>query len=633
MDQVFPTDRLDFQFLRWIFEERSPTAVANVPKSKEHFQSDRLDALVVALVSELTQNTGDAYDILTFGPVTLRFRRQVYTGAFFWNELMNGMDGHIDAVREKGRSVGVELFSDINTSDDVPALLIEDYNTVGLAGSIDPVEWETASEDAHFGNFWWRHGQSGKSKGKGGRHGIGKGTITQASDINAFIGISHRNCSPHLVGYGQATYWPHRCEAGGPLYDSYGMFGAPHKDFPYPFTGELASDLARKIGFDREGKNGLSLMIPFPKLEVTDEAIKLAVIKKCFYQICSGNLRIEIGDLVIDKDNIAGLAAEHPDTAHLTPIVKLSADTIEPARQFIANRAEKGKSAINNELFSEADIEEIRALWEAGEAVDIAFSVPITKKGGETEWGEGRVILKKHDERETMQEVFVRGRVTVSMGTPKSGNYLGVFSASKDDALSAFLGDSENVAHTEWHKSRVADRYKDHSDTMDRIKNVFKDAYALITGIEADRTIKNALTKFFWKTRVEEKPRNQPKPDEPKPADDSPVISIKADPSPFIVHHTSDCVVITRSERDGDYGAKIEFYYSGKKAREYSKHDFDLSDKEFTLNWDGAIAFDGSPSQNLIELASAEIGSVLRVKGFDPNREVTVRVSPIKKDQ
>lgn len=633
MDHVLSPDHVQAEQPEWIFEERSPTAVANVPKSKEHFQSDRADALVTSAVNEIFQNAQDAKDILRFGPVTVRFSRQTYSGEMFWNELMNGMEKHIDAVREKGRSVGVELFSNIDKTDDVPVLLIEDYNTIGLAGSIDPITWESASEQTHFGNFWWRHGQSGKSKGNGGRHGIGKGTITHISEINAFIGISHRDCAPHLVGYGQATYWPHRREERGPLYDSYGMFGAPHKDFPYPFTGELASDLARKIGFDREGKNGLSLMIPFPKVEVTDEALKLAVIKKCFYQICAGQLRVEIGDLVIDNENIAALAAEHPETAHLSPIIELSAETIDPSRQFRAARVEKGKSAINSDLFSEEEVEEIRTLWENGEVVDIAFSVPITKKGSETEWGEGRVIMKKHDDRETMQEVFVRGRVTVTMGTPKSGNYLGVFSASQDDALSAFLGDSENVAHTDWHKSRVADRYKDHSETMDRIKNVFKDAYTLITGIEADRTIKNALTKFFWKTRVEEKPRNQPKPDEPKPVDESPVISIKADPSPFIVHHTSDCVVITRSERDGDYGAKIEFYYSGKKAREYSKHDFDLSDKEFTLNWDGAIAFDGSPSQNLIEIASADIGSVLRVKGFDPNREVTVRVSPIKKDQ
>src|SRR5690606_6055465 len=105
LEQVLSGEQNQDAPLRWLFEKRSPTAVANVPKSKEYFQSDSLEAIVLSLAKEGTQNAQDAKDILRFGPVTLRFSRMTYPGEMFWKELMNGMEEHIDAIREKARSV------------------------------------------------------------------------------------------------------------------------------------------------------------------------------------------------------------------------------------------------------------------------------------------------------------------------------------------------------------------------------------------------------------------------------------------------------------------------------------------------------------------------------------------------
>ncbi|NTF16901.1 hypothetical protein G6L37_00480 [Agrobacterium rubi] len=618
----------------WVFEARSPTSVSQIPKNKEHFQGDRPDVVVKALVREGNQNSQDAKDPTKDGPARIVYRRKCFQRDYFWNRLMNGIEPHLLSAHAFSRNNGLLLFDQIDRNADVPVLIIEDYNTTGLLGSIAPLTWENPENDhTNFGNFWWRFGGSSKRNEQGGRHGVGKSTLTELSELRAIIGVTRRDEAPNLVAYGQASFFPHHLPDDNRLFDTYGIFGERRGDACYPITNEAAAELCREIGFDRENKNGLSIMIPLPKQEATDEAIIYNQIMQCYHQICSGLLVVELVDeesgsrTIVDPTTILGLCRKSPDLECMIPAISLCLTASAGGLPvFRPAAADKGSTSIRADLFSDNDLASMQTLWADAVPFAVEFEVPVFPRSNHTgEIGIGHIVIQRHENKPTAREAFSRGRVTVT-DTAARANYLAIFSTPRADILSKFLGDAENPAHTDWAWSRVSKSYGKAAETMARVKNCLRDLHSVLSGIDQDKTIKNAFTDLLSVPRLPDPESQRARQDDHR-VEDMPDIPAKQRQA-FTVEKIADGgFYIERTDRSGDWSCEaiVSFVRAGSKKAIWNRADFDFGDPsgEIDLVSKGQISMPAA-QDNRIVIDSARPGSRLVVRGFGTNRDVNV---------
>lgn len=202
----------------------------------------------------------------------------------------------------------------------VPYLVIEDFGTTGLTGSYD---LSAEGAESNYVAFWRRYGESGKSEHQGGRHGLGKSTISTASKLRLFFGATVRTDDPacHLLLQGQISLRPHK--RGDKFYGAYGLwYDASGK---LPIIDKSAARFANDFDLRRGKEPGLSLVIPFPDDDLTPDAITTAVIENTFHQIITGHLIVRVGGAIIDPDTIFRLATK-PGLENLKSAMALSAD-------------------------------------------------------------------------------------------------------------------------------------------------------------------------------------------------------------------------------------------------------------------------------------------------------------------
>lgn len=616
---------------QWVGEVRGRTACAAIPKAKEHFVNDNHDT-VAAAIREGFQNGGDAHDKLSGAPVLIRFSRVAFSSTFFWNRLMPGLKRHLEAVRSSAKP-GSNFINSLNYDAEAPALLIQDYRTTGLRGGVDPMQiWEDL-EFTNFGNFWWRQGGSSKDQNAGGRHGEGKNAVTGLSTLRTVIGVTNRDDAPNIVAYGQSVLVPHIIE--GKQYDAYIRFGTPtHTEDGLecmPLVDEDAKALSDAIGFDRIGKNGLSLMVPFPTEAATDDKIIRQSIEQSFPQICAGLISVDAFGTIIDASSIMNVASGIPELARYLPVVGLAKQAADGnLREFVPQPIAVGRTSLRSDLFEQADLEAMQEAWEAGETVCVRVEVPVALKGEENKPGHFRLLMRRHDDQGSAIQISARGCVTVASEPSGNAGYVGLLLA-EDGPLSAFLGDSENVSHTQWYLNKVKDKYVHAQDTMNRVKFAFRDLNHILTGIEPGSIVKNALINYFWTPRDEKASAPRPKPEVKAQEQVNVVILPPTGKRENLFQIPDGFIYRVSASAEQVKPGLIQCFYSSraKKRPTYHPADFDLSSEDIAIVSEGAIEWSVT-SGNEIEILSAASGASLKVTGFDTNRELTVRMIDIK---
>jgi hypothetical protein len=162
--------------MHWYFRD-----ISDDPSEKELTQQDQFNndevALAEAIVRETIQNSTDAQA----GPnstVRVRFAINAINGSdrAFFERIVGGLSPHL-------RACGLPVPS---PSDPLKALVVEDFGTTGLTGSIE------IKDNGQFSGFWRRFGRSNKQGAKGGRWGLGKLVFPSASALRTVIGLTRR---------------------------------------------------------------------------------------------------------------------------------------------------------------------------------------------------------------------------------------------------------------------------------------------------------------------------------------------------------------------------------------------------------------------------------------------------------
>ena len=650
----------------WKFREMQKSEVAVDPVQTQFFTTNIVGGLSSALVRESLQNSLDArLQLVNNNPVFVEYRILEIEVDEFVVQLFNGLNDHLNA-RKSG--INPENIPDFQSK--IKALLVEDYNTVGLPGNLmenrDPEDNDISPHNFYW--FWRRVGKSGKRNEEIGRWGLGKTVFSASSKINTFWGLTVRDDDGNKFLMGSSILKIHHLDGEEKRISPYGFFGNytdPEDSFfvlpvNEPDNNDFIETFEKKFKIQRQspetGNNlvGFSVLIPFIWEEITSNDLIQAVIEQFYYPILTGNLIIKIEDEIeqrvidINQDNLE----------QVTQIIPF--DTFEDLK---AGEVEKllslSKWAINQTdedfiILHEPNINS-DPMWRmewylddtlrniikakasnffAGERISFKIPVKVHKKNQDPRFSYFKVFFEYDRSSNHGGNYFIRDGITISSVRPLIKKGLRVLVIIEKNDLAALLGDSENPAHTEWQKDTksLKEKYIDPDKTISFVTRSLSYLYSLIiqpkSGLDYD-----ALQDVFYIDNEEEESILSPQIEGGKKDISSrPVIDINEprNPQRYFLTKIRGGFKIVGNERVDTTGLnlKIRIAYmitKGNPLKKYNSFDFDLATDQFLIESEG-LNIDRC-SNNIIEFTSTVSNNLwLKVTGFDEERDLYIKI-------
>lgn len=485
---------------RWRFGRMAPAEVNQDPVQGEFF-SPGAD-LSVRLVREAIQNSLDAR--LGSAPVRVRFIFSGESGALSIERAARYLDGlreHVAASAALGPSA-TEVPNEMNAADDarmcfgkrMTYLVVEDFGTRGLTGDIQA---NSESEQGnHFWGFFRSVGISPKDEDDAGSWGLGKWVFPDASKINAYIGMTQRSEEDACLVMGMALLRTHSC--GKIKFRPNGYFARrddalENRWFPMPLAsrtdGGFIAEALKDFDLERLDGPGLSVVVPFPKTELTPAAIARAVLTQYFLPVVRRDLVVEIvhpeeDTRTIDSTRILDEAAQitPPEQDDLSERPDESPDSLCRAIEFARWATGLGKDDhVELDVPSRRrrdkigpDLETLRKRYEQGEKLALRLTTTVRSKTARTTQPTSfRVYLERDDSLAKGHDYFVRGHLRI----PRM-DHIGNFKARAlvlvdgDSDLGHLLRDAEGPAHDKWdgNKDRLRQRWQGGPDRVDEVR-------------------------------------------------------------------------------------------------------------------------------------------------------------------
>lgn len=592
----------------WYFEKLSPWQVSSAPKHDEFFSSDNR-SIAHSLVREMTQNSSDN-PVDPNGGIEVRFRFASVDTDVLPAEYFHGLESHLNCTLAHAAPA--------LRAAKMSVLTVEDFGTTGLTGAYDD-----PTDNGNFNSFWRRYGESQKTRSKGGRHGVGKSTAANASRIRTVFGLTRRSDDGKLLLYGQAALWPHVLPDEKERRDSYGLFSsAIHPAPPLPYEGRDALSFAKAFGLDRGERTGLSLVIPDPVPELTEDAVIEATVENCFHQIITGQLRVIVGNTALTAESVDDVVVRLPS---LRPIAEATALSRESARKGApALQSAQRRERLDEGEFELAQLADLRHRWAAGQTVSLRLWVPVQgKKRGEETMGEAWLYLRRAKSAETARETYVRGRIIVPERRLMQGKDVLGLMVVRDGALSQFLGDSEQPSHTRWIMSKLKGQYSAPEYAFRRARHALADFERLVVGSQEGEAIKDLLKPFFYRS-ADPQPREA---DDDKgrrsisiPPASPPVLEVRAIRGGFVAVRPAGASALPR--------VRVEIRYNVRRGKpKFKREDFDLDSTAMAIECEGPLAaISKDASTGTLVVQGVQTGFRMKVTGFDPNRDLYVHV-------
>jgi hypothetical protein len=565
----------------------------------------------------------------------------------------SGQDAlHADAVREYFDGLDVHLHAAAKTihsvlprhDEPVPYLLIEDFGTRGLTGDphIDPeLEPEGEEKKNDFFYFWRNVGRSNKGEVDRGRWGLGKAVFTVASRIRTIFGITRRFDDGRSLLLGQSVLKTHVLE-NQRVYP-YGFFARLEKRnaLPLPIEDPILLDRFVDDFGVRRREPGLSIVVPYYRDdELSLERISNSVVQQYFYPILRGDLVVEVVDGArvqrIAADTIESLTADDATTTRLCAMTRWSLEQRDETRIALPDR-DAAAPRWDEGLLEPAQLAALRGRFAVGER--LAFRVPILVKRKRarpaTSWFD--VYLERDESLRKPEHHFIRSLITIPEVRVNGDKSTRALIVIEEAALSRFLGDAENPAHSDWSEraDKVRTLYDHGASTLRFVKNSASFLASLLAQPPAGRE-RDFLADLF---SIEA-------PDDSLHDGAAPVrLPIRAAagstaaPEGTSADMTSRGSGVTISRIAGGFtvrGANAspgrplrgEIAYrvrAGNPFRKHSPFDFDLvAGSDITTAAEGVRL--RPTSTNAFELVPTAAKFQISMKGFDPRRDLIVRV-------
>lgn len=395
---------------------------------------------------------------------------------------LRGLAPHIqvDPDADASELTAIAAARDLVTGP-MPWLSVEDFGTTGLTGNIRANG--SNERGNHFWGFFRSIGISPKGEDDGGSWGLGKWVFPDASSINAYLGLTKRVGENESYLMGMAVLRTHHLD--GNKHPPYGQFATETNEsddawLPLPIVAPGDSEFnARAVvdfGLARSEEPGLSVIVPFPKEELSPGAIARAAIVNFFLPIVRGDLCVEIrspseGNFTINAETISAEALKMPalesSDAHDEESVASISGVIRLAKWAISLEASDFNQlhvpTRANDALDILDVEPLRDRYERGERLAFEFGIHVRPRSSGTQIKSAfHVFLERDDGLGSGHDYFVRGHLNIPRMNHirrfKSRVLLTV--AGKSD-LAHMLRDSEGPAHVSWnpHEQRLKDHW------------------------------------------------------------------------------------------------------------------------------------------------------------------------------
>lgn len=597
-----------------IFRQLRADEMERPPTQRDQFDNDDVE-LVDALVRESIQNSLDANDAAQSSTVRVCFNVKQFSG----DELSQVLD-FVKAEELNLHLSAVDL-PRLDDSAEFSALTVEDFGTTGLTGS-----WNCLDQGP-FSDFWRRMGLSHKKGQALGRWGLGKLVFSSSSRARVFFGLTVRHDDGAKLLMGQ-TVLTHHALADGKRLDSHAFYAVRGpEDFQLPERSSEAIDTFKALfALQRKDEPGLSIVVPALRDNITLERIAQGVLRNYFFPILFGRLEVQVGDELINESSFAQMAekldAEHFSGGHLAAFIqemKVTRDSgFEPELLLPVDWHKKDMESVLG-----GHVESLRQKLNEGALVMVRAPILMKRKSGEELPSFIDAFLKRAPSDH--QALFVRHAIVLN-AEHKYFRARKVFGAliADDKAVSEFLGDAENPAHTGWSASaeKVTGKWRGAGDRLRDIRHLLKRLHNVL--VSAVETVdKDALVSVFSLPADDGSKQAAPKGTEARAPNVPP---IEPKPRSYRLSHLPDGFKLqdgTIAEEDLPMIIRVRAAYDVLRGNPFKKHaaaDFDLTKKGIKIESLGAEVSAASASSLIVEVKKSRF--VVNVTGFDVNRDL-----------
>ncbi len=556
---------------------------------------------------------------------------------------LQGIDQHLSAPQNGLREIP-------DNHEDCPVLVFEDFGATGLTGDAAEVNPQEQTKN-HFYYFFRAEGQSGKGEGDRGRWGVGKQVFPRSSRINTIFGLTVRSDDRKKLLMGMAILKTHKI--GNIDYAPDGWLGRPSEGgadgLILPIEDkDYIDQFCDVFDVQRGDDPGLTIVVPWCDLDLTDRNLVGAVLRGYFWPILRGQLEV-----IIEARSIETLLDAKSLTKEVKriggdlerevlPLCELAiwAGRLKESDYFQVESPQDRKWT--DAMFPLDSLAETRKLFERGERIALRISLSVQEKGKPKNQSFFDVFLHRDGSEQTGKPVFIReGIIIPDVRRRGSGVLRGIRSLviAEDPPIAALLGDAENPAHTQWQKdgANFKGKYEDGPKILDFITHSAIEIVRILNEQDKkeDRTL---LADLFSipappeekesRTRERKKPEGQgtepevPTPPEPRPR-------------PFIIDRIEDGFVVRNGATNGvrpSVALLIRAAYHVRRGNPFKKYhpaDFDLS-HEMKTQFDGVTVIDKGENWLYVKIDRGDFR--IEVAGFDPKRDLRVEVKSQEDD-
>ncbi len=615
--------------------------------SENNFAKERRDWLSI-LLREVLQNALDAR-LSRDGPVTVSLKHHLLdeTGKAHMRTLVP--PEHLDRFMQS-----VPHLEDNPSKEVHSCLVVEDFGTCGLTGSLNNPELD--GKNQNWNAFWFREGEGGKENTSGnGGAGQGKITYFSTSAIRTIFGYTVRadDRSQALLGASSFlrdySYQGHKWKR-----DSYWGIARESDDqrIVLPVQGELQGEqvisaFRRDFGLERtSSQTGLSLIIPSPKDFSASDAM-VTTIAEFFVPILRGDLVVKIDGTTLERSSIANLADQLLTDAKAR---ELHTCSTKGYRDFLVNAIGKsvrnelvtakpltGASQLTEASFNPEDLASMREAIQTEKEVAVRFHVTVkSRKEGNIDCHFDVHLACPFDLANPEQAVIRRDLLIGEepIGGGKIRQRARGLTLITDESLSRLLLTAEEATHLRWNARlpRLGEYYRSGPDVVAIVRNAMARLLEVITGGEQQRDYK-LLSKYFSApgslSSIENKGKKAQKGKQIPAPGDIP----KAKAKLLAIDALEDGCRIRPAKVNAlvevqlPIEVTVEFAYEGLDRDAFSEYDpldFSLDDGSFSIEKSGCSV--AQMRLNQLTFLIEDPNFELRVNGFDKNLRLRMRL-------
>ena len=628
--------------LAWHFNKVNPRFKNREATQGEFFTND---TELRGFIREAVQNSLDAKRPRVKSPVRVRIFISGEKAALLGDKAERYFSGGWDHFHAEGCGLREAPKSD----ESCRFVVYEDSGTTGLTGDVSQYH-EVPGVRNPFYYFFRAEGQSNKTDGGRGRWGLGKFVFPRSSRIRSFFGVTVRHDDKKRVLVGQSILRSHH--VGEKTFTPDGWFGKKpdRNEASLPvtdqrFINKFAADFRLKRAYDP----GLSLVVPFCDERWTASAVMEAIVQDYFYPILRNDLIVTVEDAdsktVLDAQSLQAIGSKlRPDLQlMLRPLIDLTTWALKQPLQdslILLPDSHQTSTMTPEQVSQKLVANQLRQAFQEQGRVTVRIPVTVQTTVGPPRPTHFDAFIERAEGSLQKRPMFIRDGIVIADVRTRPTRDVNAIVSITDQPLTAFLGDAENPAHTEWSEesSHFKGKYLNGAATLRQIRNSVAALCQTLTESADDKDPVLLLDVFSTRTTNGQAGLPVNFPAMSSKSAHSSLLRLKAlsarpaQARLFGVSSRKGGFRVASRAKSGQICAPLDVFVAydrrgGSPLRKYVATDFQLDHDPILIKSHNAIVQVLEPNHLIIYPQHPDFDVI--VTGFDVNRDLFLKAHPV----